>query len=175
MIGPNELLSVEKIQADDERTVTTVTWLIIQSFKSQHQVKYQPVQSTNKAMSKTRETPLSVGLGLLLHQNTCSKELIDTLDNMNLSISYEEFLSVKKDILVVCKRKYEKKLQGALPAQISQGQMTYYAIDNTDLKIGTADGKHQLHGTAMTVCQKKTDVDEHNSLLIELTFDRTHF
>ena len=59
-------------------------------------------------MSRIRETPLSVGLGLVLHQKICSKKLIDMLDCMNLSNSYEKALSVKKDIGLCVKENMKK-------------------------------------------------------------------
>ena len=44
------------------------------------------------------ETPLNVGVGLYLHQTTRSKKFIDMFSSLNLSISYEKVINIKKDV-----------------------------------------------------------------------------
>ena len=44
------------------------------------------------------ETPLNVGLGLYIHQKTRSKELIDVLSDLNISINYDKALNIKASL-----------------------------------------------------------------------------
>ena len=44
------------------------------------------------------DTPLNVGEGLYLHQITRSRKLIDMFSGLNLSISYEKVIDIKKDV-----------------------------------------------------------------------------
>ena len=49
--------------------------MIYQSVKTRRQVNYEPKTETSRVMTSTIETPLNVGLGLYVHQKTCSKNL----------------------------------------------------------------------------------------------------
>lgn len=56
-----------------------------------------------------------------------------------------------------------------LPSTLLKNPPVFFAIDNTDLKIHTFDGRNQLHGTAIAVYQttngdKKLEVKAHLSL-----------
>ena len=101
------------------------------------------------------ETPLSVGLGLVVHQRTRSKELIDTLNSMNLSITYDKVLDIKRSIAAAVKDKAANMGGIYLPSVLSPETPVCFAIDNCDIKIDTPDGKGQLHGTAITVFQQR--------------------
>ena len=48
-------------------------------------------------MSNTLETPLSIGLGLYMHEKIRSEELVNMLYNLNLSASYDKISSIKYD------------------------------------------------------------------------------
>ena len=41
------------------------------------------------------------------------------------------------------------------PTKLSPEQFLYFAVDNTDLKIDTPDGKNQLHGTVIVAYQNQ--------------------
>ena len=169
LVGPHELVTHAARKTDVDHAVSSVTQLLVQSFRSQRQLMYKPVHSTNREMNQTRETPLSVGIGQLIHQKTCSKELIDTLNHMNLSISYDKVLTLKRGIASSVREKMRKNDSVYVPVKISQNRITYYTIDNTDLKIDTADGKRQLHSTAMAVYQENTGVNTEQPLSIPRT------
>ena len=46
-------------------------------------------------MSSVIETPLNVGLGMVVHQKTRSKELVETLADLNLPINYDKVINIK--------------------------------------------------------------------------------
>ena len=54
--------------------------------------------------NRKREPPLPVYLGLSLHAKTRKRELVDTLYNLGLSISYDRVLSISTEMAAkVCK------------------------------------------------------------------------
>ena len=56
----------------------------------------RPEGSTSKYHSKAREPPLLLYTGLLIHAKTRSREFIDTLYGLGLSVSYDRVLEVSK-------------------------------------------------------------------------------
>ena len=47
----------------------------------------------------------------------------------------------------------------------------FFAIDNIDLKVGTPDGKNQLHGTAIAAYQQQSGNNDTNIVRQRKTFD----
>ena len=43
-----------------------------------------------------------------------------------------------------------------IPSCLIENSKPFFAIDNTDIKIDTPTGKHQLHGTTLTVFQQNS-------------------
>ena len=56
------------------------------TMKSNRQANYQPHQLYKNESYITRETPLSVGLGLYIYQKTRSKTLLDVLSGLHLTV-----------------------------------------------------------------------------------------
>ena len=116
--------------------------MIIQLFKTRRQVNYQAVEESNRGMYQNIETPLSVGLGLYIHQRTRSKELLDMFSEMNLSISSKKVACIKRDIETAVREKVHDSDGIFIPSTISPSNDVYTAVDNTDMRIDTADGQH---------------------------------
>ena len=89
--------------------------------------------NSERDMHKTTETPLSVGMGLLVHQKTRSKELADLLSNMNLSVSYGKVLTLKRSIANTVKSLAASNEGIYVPSVISPNKPVYFAIDNSEL------------------------------------------
>ena len=54
---------------------------------------------------QNKQTPFNVGLGRYIHQKTRSKELIDSLSQLNLCINYPKMLRIETSIgNAVCDR-----------------------------------------------------------------------
>ena len=47
-----------------------------------------------------------------------------------------------------------------MPSTIKENQPIYFAIDNVDLKVGTPDGKRQLHETGTAVYQENSTFEQ---------------
>ena len=167
LIGPNEVIEHKTKRKTVENTTSIVTQLIMQSFKTKRQVEYHATDDSNRGMSQTNETPLSIGLGLYVHQKTICNELIETLYNMNLSVNYQKVLNIKTNIETSVKEKAAKQGGIYIPSVISPNKPVYIATDNSNLKVDTPDGKNQLHGTAIAVCQSRDNDFTTPSLIIE--------
>ena len=90
---------------------------------------------------------------------------METLSDLNLSISYNKVLKIKEDIASTLTDKIQEN-NVYLPFPLSQQEMLYFAIDNADLKIDTPDGKNQLHGAVIMAYQNETNKKEESDLVI---------
>ena len=99
------------------------------------------------------ETPFTVGLGLLIHQMTRSKTLVN---NFN---SFLKTLHLLHNTWILnCYSKNRDtgsrdKQQIALTITDSEKQPVYFAIDNVDFKNNTRNSKNEVHETGITVYQ----------------------
>ena len=113
------------------------------------------------------ETPLNVGVGLYLNQTTRSKKLIDMFSGLNLSISYEKVIDIKKDMANAILEKRDENNGVFILSCLFPSQRPFLAIDNTDMKIDTPTEKRQLHGTAMAAFQQHIHGKTHPILQIQ--------
>ena len=95
------------------------------------------------------KTPLSIGIDLYSHQHTRSKKLINVLLDLNISASYKQVIPLKKDVAKYIEMKWQENNGVFIPLDFQQNHPMFFAIGNIDLKVGTPDGKNQLHGTAI--------------------------
>ena len=101
--------------------------------------------------SEVREMPIAVYLGLLLHSQTCQKNLIDKLYSLGLSISYERVL--EKTGNKICERfELEKTV---CPPTLRKGLFTYGAIDNIDHNLSFSTSQSSFHGTGISLFQNR--------------------
>ena len=73
---------------------------------------------------------------------------METLSDINLSISYNKVLKIKEDTVSTLRDKIQEN-NVYFPFPLCQQEMLYFAIDNADLKVDTPDEKNQLHGTVI--------------------------
>ena len=83
-----------------------------------------------------------------------------------LKISLNKLLNIKSQLPVLTEINNNDRV--FIPRSISKHLPIYFAIDNTDLKIDTPDGRNQLHGTAIAVYQKT----ETSEVLQDVSIDR---
>ena len=134
-------------------TLTSIiTQLVVQFVKTPKQTNYQ---SNNKGGSthNSSETPLNVGVGLYVNLSTRTNKLVKFLSDFNVSISYDKVIHIKKDIAAIIIEKSKEHDGAFVPLSLVNNEPTFFAIDNTDLKIDPVDGKDQFHGTAIAVYQ----------------------
>ena len=139
-----------------EKDISLITQMFMQTIKSNRQLNYQPFQLYKIESYITRETKLSVGLGLHIYQKTRSKTLLDVLSGLHLTVPYEKICSIKNDLVIHAKKKMSENGGIYVPPSLSPNTSLYFAIDNVDFQIDTPDGKEQLHGTIQVVSRKRS-------------------
>ena len=104
-IGPNKEMSGDRRERNVEKDISLITQLFMLTIKSNRQANYQPYQLYKNESYITRETPLSVRLGLDIYQKTRSKTLLDVLSGLLLIVPYEKICSIKNDLVTHTKKK----------------------------------------------------------------------
>ena len=137
---------------------------IIQEFKSDWQVQYQPRSSTS-AFRFTTETPLGVGLSLHSHHAHCSRKDIDMLYNSGIGVSYERVKEITTKIATTVQENMNEFDGVYVPPGLLKNLPIRCSADNIDAKVDTADGRNTFHGTALAVYQRvPTDLSEYNTV-----------
>ena len=140
-----------------DRSISVACQYIIQSTKTSRQVNYKPQENVtqNREISSTVETPLNVGTGIYIHQETRCRELIDILSDLNISIDYDILPNIKWQLADSVLTEINNNDGVFIPRSVFKDLPINVAIDNTDLKIDTWDGRNQLHATTVAVYIKK--------------------
>ena len=109
--------------------------------------------------SHERETPLPLYLAMKIHAVTRSRNLIDTLFNLGISVSYDRLLQLTSDIgNGVCEC---FKTDGVVcPPKMRSSVFTTAAVDNIDYNPTSATANEALHGTGISLIQHPTDQSE---------------
>ena len=136
-----------------DRSISVACQFIIQLTKTSRHVSYKPQENATRhcEISCTVGTPLNVGSGIYIHEETRCRELIDILSDLNISIDYDKLLNVESQLANSILAEINNNDGVFIPKSISKDLPIYFAIENTDLKIDTPDGRNQLHETAITV------------------------
>ena len=94
---------------------------------------YKPNRDKSKNFhhSKTRETPLSVHLGALLHFQTRKEGLADKLFHLGLCISYDRVLEISSNLANTLCQIYEEE-GSVCPPSLKNDVFTAAAVDNID-------------------------------------------
>ena len=153
--------------------MNNITKLIYQATKSDSQLRYKPTSDSNKTFYKTKETPFSVDLGLLIHKKTRSKDIVNILANLNLSTDYENVLRIETDIANAVVQKALKSNGVYIPPSIQAALPVYLAAVNCDFKNDAADGKNEVHGTVQIVYQQSSANDVSQKLQIDHNQNRS--
>ena len=78
-----------------------------------------------------QETPVPIYIGLMLHAHTRKKELVDRLNHLGISISYDRVLRLSADIgNRVCEQFHREQV--VCPPKLHGSVFTSAAVDNID-------------------------------------------
>ena len=102
--------------------------------------------------SRQRETPLSIYLGIMLQTKTRKRELVDTLFNLGLCISYDRVLNISTDLGDKICYHYEQE-KAVCPPQLKGGLFTTAAVDNIDHNPSSTTSRDSFHGTGISLFQ----------------------
>ncbi len=119
-------------------------------------------ESTNTAKSTkhshNRETPVPVYLGMLMHTKTGKRDLVDTLFQLGLSVSYDRVMSSSTDLGNSSCRFFHKE-GGVCPPELKHGLFPTGAIDNIDHHTSSTGTHYSFHDTGISPLQHpKRDV-----------------
>ena len=104
---------------------------------------------------KDQETPLPIFLGLEVHAQTWKRELVETLHELGLSISYDRVLSISTDLANSVCQQYA--VDGVVcPLQMRSGLYTCAEIDNINHNPSSSTAQGSFHGTGISLFQYPT-------------------
>ena len=105
--------------------------------------------------STVRESPLPIYLSMLIHAKTRSKNLIDTMFNLGLCVSYDRLMNISTNLAnSVCDQYHIDQV--VCPPQLSKGVFTCGAVDNIDHNPSARTAHDSFHGTAISITQFPT-------------------
>lgn len=116
-----------------------------------------------------RETPLPLYVGLKIHTLTRSKELVDIMYKLGMSVSYERILQVLTNIANgVCEQFEAENI--VCPMNLKHKLFTVAALDNIDHNPSATTTHDSFHGTSISVFQCPTSLNrgtERNPISLE--------
>ena len=133
-----------------EQSVLTVSQLLM--FNS---IKRQRKSTTSQYHSQLRETPLAIYLGMALHAKTRKKGIIDRMNELGLSISYNRVLALSTVMGNSVCTQYETD-QVVCPPSLKKNVFTTSALDNIDHNPNSTTAEGSLHGTGISLFQHPT-------------------
>lgn len=118
-------------------------------------------------LSCKTQTPITFGLGVQMHHDHGSRDLIDRLSSLGYSINYDD---VRKFLTSVAIDELSDSAAVPIPRGIAKfdyeniSTFVDAAIDNFDQNEETVDGKHTTHSMAVVLYQR-TEATEVSSLI----------
>ena len=129
-------------------------------------------QTLKTRHNKFREPPLPVYLGVFLHNKTRKRELVDTLFELGLSVSYDRVLEISTNVgTKICN--YYDRLKIVCPPQLKRGVFTTFAVDNINHQTSATTAKSSFNGTGISVFQHGISEQSQPAMQIEESLDCT--
>ena len=147
--GPNIKHQTHLVTATSTTASLSISQLLM--FNSVKHARAADTSSTVRHKHE-RETPLPLYITMKIHSVTRSRNLIDTLFNLGMCVSYDRFLKLTSDISNgVCN---QFTLDGVVcPLKLRSGLFTTAAVDNIDYNPSSATAKDSFHGTGISLIQ----------------------
>ena len=100
----------------------------------------------------SREPPLPIYVGLMLHSATRKKKHIEKLHKLGLSISYDRVMQLcNKTTNTICSQYRHDNI--VCPPSLKHGYFTVAAVDNIDHNLSSTTAQASFHGTALSLMQ----------------------
>lgn len=101
---------------------------------------------------KARETPVPIYVGLTVHARTRKRDLIDTLFDLGLSISYDRVMEISTAMNNrICEQYHDQNV--VCPPNLQQGSLVTAATDNIDHDPSSTTATDSFHGTGISLFQ----------------------
>ena len=158
IVGPKDKFRSNDIKEHAiDKSIQNIGQILMSTTKTKRQVQYASQKNSQRKFHNSKEIPFTVGLAIHIHKETRCKTLINDLSDLNLCISYEKLMNIETDIATSVATEMKENGGIHIPSNIVKGRRIHFAVDNTDFKNDTADGKNEFHGTGMTVFQTSID------------------
>ena len=145
-----------------EQSTITISQLIIQNTSKKIRLE---ARTTATHSSKSRETPLGIYLGMMLHVRIRKKGLIENLHHLGISVSYGRVMELNATVGNAVLSKYA--VEGIVcPPSLKPNVFTTAAIDNIDHNPSSTTANGSFHGTGISLFQRqnseKTDIQRNS-------------
>ena len=109
--------------------------------------------------NKSRESPLGIYLGLLIHTKTRKRKLIEKFHDLGISISYQRVMDLSTEMGNKVLNSYEE--QNLLyPPSLKLNLFTTSALDNIDHNPSSTTSEDSFHGTETSLFQHQDHKDD---------------
>ena len=145
------------------QTVSILSQLVAVNFKSNKSVRESTVDfvNTNEIKKQRKyfqnQTPVSVGLGMLLHGSTGMRSIVDDTSDLNITCKYQIIKKIECEMLKEVKKCNVTDDGIYIPRNMSLSIRPFFAVDNTDFQRSSKDGKGELHGTLIVMYQNNPE------------------
>ena len=140
------------IESQLENGVTTSDQAIAQLLQFNCHRKVQKDSASSQRHSPDRETPFAVYVGLLVFAKTRKRQLIDTLFQYGICISYDRVLEISTQLGEAVVQRYLE--EGVVcPPIMRKGIFTKSAVDNIDHNPSATTAMSSFQGTGISLFQ----------------------
>ncbi len=144
-----------KNQAENNNEINNVVISLSELMTFNTVKRRGPNQGGSVRHSLDRETPLPLYLGLLVHNKTRKRDIVDKLFGKGLSVSYDRVLQLSTDAANNVIDQYEH--DGIVcPTSLRDGLFTTGNLDNIDHNTSSTASQDSFHGTAISLTQHVT-------------------
>ena len=102
--------------------------------------------------NQEREIPLPIYLGVMVHTKTRKRELVDTLHELGLSVSYDRVMDISTELGNKICSHYQRE-KAVCPPELKCGLFTTAAVDNIDHNPSSTSAHDAFHGTGHSLFQ----------------------
>ena len=149
----NMVLNGPNIEAQAQSSTTGQSALTIsQLLQYNTYIRRRDGDIKRERRNKSRETPLPIYVGMTVHAKTRSRELVEILHDLGMSISYDRVLAISTDLGNDVCRRYTA--EGAVcPFNLRSQLFTTAAVDNIDHNPSSTTARDSFHGTGISLFQ----------------------
>ena len=141
-----------KRDAERQNTISISCQFLLQNIRTDRQVRH--LSKANEGFRSKIETPLNIGLPLVVHTNSREKSLVDQLHDIGIGRNYQQILDLEKRAEYAVLKRMQKYGNFCLPDFVRKGVSTWFAVDNIDLLEDTPYGQNTFHGTVIVLNQR---------------------
>ena len=150
MIHSGPSIKSQGVDGFSQATLSVAQLLQYNSF-----VRQRP-EITGVHHNKARETPLPVYIGLMIHARTRKRDVIDTMFDLGLSISYDRVLEISTAMGNRVCEQYHRDA-AVCPPNLRQCLFTTAAVDNIDHNPSSTTATSSFHGTGISLPASKSE------------------